>query len=151
MLWFGTPGGDRFSLDYIGSVACFDSDGQMLALSKVNPLELEQDDFRPLTVAELMTMVGTGNIDPMRFHEWKGAPILWNCWTILVDHPEPVVLANLIAAAYSQLIALEKFAEYLPSDDDVEDIDDETEPFIVADEEDEEEDEDYGLDLPKSF
>ena len=50
MFWFGTPGGDLFSADYIGSVACFDSKGSMIAISKVNPLQIEQENFEPLSL-----------------------------------------------------------------------------------------------------
>jgi len=156
MFWFGTPGGDNFALDYLGSVACFDTDGKMIAISKINPLQLEQDDFEPLTVAELMTMVGTGNIDPKRLEQWGGAPLLWNTWTILTDHPDPVVLANLIAASYSQLLALEKYTHGDPEDEDCFEADEVTEPLLMADEDDEDDDEDdedenpYGLPYPDS-
>ena len=141
MFSFGTPGGSKFDMDYVGSVACFGSDGEMIAISKINPLQLEQENFQPLTVAELMTMVGTGNIDPKRLEEWGGAPIIWNTWTILIDHPSPVVLANLIAASFSQLLALERFAMGDPEAEDVLDYD-ETEPLIVAPDEDDDDDED---------
>jgi hypothetical protein len=118
MFWFGTPGGDNFPSDYIGSVACFDSNDTMIAISKINPLEIEQDNFEPLTLAELATMVGTGNINPTRFKEWKGAPALWNCWTILIDHPDPSILMNFIASCYQQLLTLEKFTYGDPAVDE---------------------------------
>jgi hypothetical protein len=107
MLRFATVRGRSFSKDYMGSVACFDKQDNQIAVCQRNPRQLEDEDYEPLTMKEIMVMATTGEIDHERLDAWVGDPCLWHCWELKVEIEDPEALQLAIAAAYNALLAAE--------------------------------------------
>ena len=116
MLRFATVRGKSFSKDYLGSVACFDSKDELIAVCPRNPRQLEDEEYEPLTMKEVMVMASTGKIDQERLDAWVGDPCLWNCWQLRVDVVNPKALKLAIAAAYNALLASEHFVDPSPEE-----------------------------------
>ncbi len=111
MLRFATIRDRSYGAGYMGSVACYAHDGTLLAVCPRNHRELEDDDFKPLRMAEIIKMVATGNINQERLDSWVGDPGLWNCWELRVEVPDEKAFRLAIAAAHSAMLTVECLVE----------------------------------------